>query len=57
MPPRTQRDLQEKRERKRTKTMVEGERGWAGQHGQRPANKEEKNYRGAEPASGTSTHE
>ena len=27
------------------KSMVEDERGWAGQHGQRPANEEGKNYR------------
>lgn len=26
-------------------TIAEDERGWAGQHGQRPANQEEKNYR------------
>jgi len=27
------------------KFPVEDERGWSGQHGQRPANDEEKNYR------------
>jgi hypothetical protein len=29
------------------KSSVEDERGWAGQHGQSPANEEEKNYRPA----------
>jgi hypothetical protein len=32
-------------ENKRHREDVENERGWAGQHGQHPANEEEKSYR------------
>lgn len=35
----------ESRPQQRHQKHVEDERGWAGQHGQRPANEEEKNYR------------
>jgi hypothetical protein len=35
---------------------LEDERGWAGQHGQRPANEEEKNYP-PDPAKQDSQHE
>lgn len=45
MPTGTQPGEQEKREHKKHKAIVEDERGWAGQRGQRPANEEEKNYR------------
>jgi hypothetical protein len=55
MPPRKRNDEPERRERERTREMVEDERGWAGQHGQRPANEEEKNLTGAKPATAASS--
>lgn len=48
MPIRTHIQNQERRERPRHKTIVEDERGWAGQRGQRPANEEEHNYQPGE---------
>lgn len=40
----TKNDDREKQDSRRHQTIAEDERGWAGQHGQRPANDEEKNY-------------
>ena len=45
MPSRTRHSRQERRERRQHKTIAEDERGWAGQHGQRPSGREETNYR------------
>jgi hypothetical protein len=45
MPQHTKTTQPLKDENKRHRQDVENERGWAGQHGQHPSNKEEENYR------------
>lgn len=48
MPSENKTDKEKHDELRRHKAGAEDERGWAGQHGQRPGNQEEKNYRTGE---------